>query len=280
MPLYIINIPRCKDRRNHMERLCRDHALECRWIEGIGGKSLKDRELKAKYGDDILSKREHLKGRSLTKAEIGCVLSHLSAYQAILSQNPKIACILEDDVLFPDHFKTLLQSIAVAVEQWDLLLLGHWSYPMPNREKGARGKAFGVNLAPINKVTYKLTEPIEFPFSATGYCITQAAAKKMINYVFPIKAPIDWYTGSSGSMLKLRILSPPCVLPDFSFKSTMTERPISMCHKPKRSWMRQHLHNLLRGMIHSVSNVNLLPKKYGLRKNRFYYFSFNNVPKK
>lgn len=84
--------------------------------------------------EESLKKRFHLDkflqkyGRSVTKGEIGCTLSHLAVYQLITEDSEikedEFCLICEDDVLFNQRFQENLETILTSNINGDILLLG------------------------------------------------------------------------------------------------------------------------------------------------------------
>ncbi|XP_028353596.1 inactive glycosyltransferase 25 family member 3 isoform X1 [Physeter macrocephalus] len=67
-------------------------------------------------------------GRTLTKGEVGCFLSHYSIWEEVVARGLAQVVVFEDDVRFESNFKMRLERLMEEVEAeklpWDLIYLG------------------------------------------------------------------------------------------------------------------------------------------------------------
>nr|XP_058928573.1 inactive glycosyltransferase 25 family member 3 isoform X1 [Kogia breviceps] len=67
-------------------------------------------------------------GRTLTKGEVGCFLSHYSVWEEVVARGLAQVVVFEDDVRFESNFKMRLERLMKEVEAeklpWDLIYLG------------------------------------------------------------------------------------------------------------------------------------------------------------
>lgn len=67
-------------------------------------------------------------GRTLTKGEVGCFLSHYSIWEEVVTRGLAQVVVFEDDVRFESNFKGRLEQLMEEVEAeklpWDLIYLG------------------------------------------------------------------------------------------------------------------------------------------------------------
>jgi GR25 family glycosyltransferase involved in LPS biosynthesis len=94
-PVYYINMDKDKDRRDFMEKQAKNIGKTFTRIPGFNGYSIKNTET------DTVNDITFYNGyEDLTKAEIGCTLSHLIAINTAYNNGDDIALICEDDLLF------------------------------------------------------------------------------------------------------------------------------------------------------------------------------------
>ena len=74
-----------------MIELSNSLGLEFHFINAIYGKDLSQDQVDNVY-DEALSKKEF--GRSLSRGELGCALSHISIYQKMIDEDIEIAIVL------------------------------------------------------------------------------------------------------------------------------------------------------------------------------------------
>lgn len=106
--VYIINLERCKEKKNNMEKQVSKLNLNYKFFKAIDGTN--DEDL-SKYNYKIPNWTDPNSGKPMTRGEIGCALSHYNVWLDInksikngeLSENCKVL-ILEDDVIFLDNF--------------------------------------------------------------------------------------------------------------------------------------------------------------------------------
>jgi len=188
IPIFIVNLKKDTEKKKHMQQLCRQYSLECKFINATYGKELDDVELGKVY-----NKKRALKelGRELTYGEIGCALSHKKIYQKIVNENIENAIIFEDDIIFDNSIHELLGSLKNFPIDWECTLLCYYRiYPTLKR--------YCTNLrdrVPVSK-HLKIVRFIDLMHSTAAYAINFKGAKKLLNELESgIYKPIDHYTG-------------------------------------------------------------------------------------
>ncbi|CAN6959961.1 Glycosyltransferase family 25 protein [Psychrobacter okhotskensis] len=121
--IYIVSLKQDIEKREVISKTLEDFGLEFSFIDAVYGKALSESDLnlyRNKSTGKIISR-----GFSATPGEIGCTLSHLKAYQEIIDRKLKWACILEDDAILDERFKTFIDSFqSAALNPKDLYILG------------------------------------------------------------------------------------------------------------------------------------------------------------
>jgi glycosyl transferase family 25 len=93
--------------------------LDGELVEAVDGQSLTDQQLANCCAPMTIEMRRNY----LTPGAIGCALSHLKALQMMLRRGDECACILEDDLLLPENFPTILEEIAGQITEQEVILL-------------------------------------------------------------------------------------------------------------------------------------------------------------
>ena len=182
IPIFVINLKKDVEKRKHMEYLCKQHNLECKFIDAVYGKDLDEEYISKIYNSD-----ESIRffRRELSRGELGCALSHLSIYKLMVENDIKQAIIFEDDICINEGFLSVIQSIDTFPDDWELVLLGYYQ----RKEKVYR--KYQQQITP----KYKLARLSDVSTGAFGYLLNLKCAKKLINELSTIKQPIDHYTG-------------------------------------------------------------------------------------
>ena len=192
IPIFIINLKKDTNKKQHMETLCEKHNLQCQFTEAVYGKDLDEKSLSKVY-----NKEESIRvlGRGLSKGEIGCALSHLNIYKHMIDHNIKNAIIFEDDVQLTEDFHSLISNIDQFPSDWELVLLGY--YKNCFTEKCSRS-----SLRDRKKITtsHQTVRLIERAYGTHGYLINLQGAKKLFNQLSVIKKPIDHYTSNEANI--------------------------------------------------------------------------------
>jgi len=177
------------------------HGIQPTWFDAVDGRIMSDDEL-ARHVDRVRADQEY---GPLSRAEIGTSLSHLGIYQKMLEQNIPCAVILEDDVELAEDFSVLLdahgsQGLASAfkLEQPVMVQLTHVrrAYRWGRSRLGSR----------------EMVKPHGGVWLTSGYFITQAAARHLLENAYPVFMVADhWRYFESKGWLVIYALSPNTV---------------------------------------------------------------------
>ena len=173
MKIYITNLPRCRDRREHMLRECARFDLEAEVFSGIEGKDLTEAELK-----ELVFAPERNK---LSRGEIGATLCHNGIYRDMMEKNIPIALVLEDDSVFNQDPRPLLDELE-------------------RQTTGAPEVFLLTNRANryIDHGTPRQIGNTKFHHAwnatgANGYVITGKAAANIYAFQTPVRVVCDWW---------------------------------------------------------------------------------------
>ncbi len=235
IPIFIINLRRCPDRKLQITRQLQRMNLAYEIVEAIDGNDISDNEMAVTY-KDVIFYRGFLHSRYLEKGEIGCLLSHLKVFRKIVENDIAFACILEDDVILEKDFPGILDLNVHSDKNWDILLIGH----LPKYENK---KTCYVDCV-IDEFSYYenyfMGIPIEHPKGTHAYIIKKETAKKILDYAYPIRMPADFLWVDNHKIgVKLSLLTPPLAFQDREhFPSTIYNREKPQYINPIMSYYR------------------------------------------
>jgi glycosyl transferase family 25 len=148
------------------------NRLQLDWelVEAIDAQSLTDQQIASHCAPMSTEMRQ----RYLTRGAIGCALSHIKALQIILMRGYERACILEDDLLLPEDFPSILTEMETLVAQSEVILLYWLSFEKQtfDRQTALHLKC-GQVLASSGNADRLL--------SAVGYVVSANSAAKISN---------------------------------------------------------------------------------------------------
>lgn len=117
---YVVNLKKSIDRRSYIENLLSVYDfLNVEFVEAVYGKELSENELKLLFDEELAYKRY---GRRLSRAEIGCTLSHYKCYEKLIESTKDYVLILEDDITILKDISSL-PDIVLKMEQEDPMVL-------------------------------------------------------------------------------------------------------------------------------------------------------------
>jgi glycosyl transferase, family 25 len=172
MRAYLINLPDASERRQRSCSELEAAGLTCTLIEAIRGAHIS-------YPHPSFAERSYIlrQGRRRIDAEVGCYLSHLKAIQAFLDGGDDYGIILEDDILLPAQFRSLIEK-AISLGGFDMLRLssvnsGRWTRTITLDDHYAMGVAFSREKG------------------AGAYLLNRKAALKIVGHYLPMTLPYD-----------------------------------------------------------------------------------------
>ncbi|XP_006024361.1 inactive glycosyltransferase 25 family member 3 [Alligator sinensis] len=168
--IFLINLARRPDRRQRMLSSLLELEVEPLVVEAVDGSALNSSDIK-KLGVDLLpGYYDPFSGRTLTKGEVGCFLSHHYVWKEVVARELGTAVVFEDDVRFEGYFKERLQRLMEELEwaklDWDLIYLGRKQVQSEDEE-------------PVKDVR-NLVVPT-YSYWTLAYIISQQGAQKLIN---------------------------------------------------------------------------------------------------
>lgn len=202
--IKVINLKRRPDRREQVSKVLNDAGVkEFDIVEAVDGKEVKPTVELAKLfaGNDFGSR----------VGVVGCALSHLNLWKALLAdQKTNYYVILEDDITLSEHFKAKFEALKPVFEKEEYVFLGYHMFSK-NREKTRDmyvKESQSIQIAPMDN---NLNIGAGF-----AYSLNKAGAKILIDYIAHngIKHGID-YVVKICSNLKCKELRPQLVFSDW-----------------------------------------------------------------
>ncbi|MDG6473623.1 LPS biosynthesis glycosyltransferase [Glaesserella parasuis] len=202
--IFIISLKN-SPRREFISKRLSDLKLNFEFFDAVYGKDLSEEKLKE---IDFEFYPKHFSARKqMTLGEVGCAMSHIKLYEYIVENNIDNAIILEDDAIVSLYFKEIISDALNKISpKYEILFLDHGKakiYPFPKNLVERYRLARYISPSKNSKRTIIRT---------TGYIITQAGAKRLLEYAYPIRMPSDFLTGAL-QMTHIRAygIEPSCV---------------------------------------------------------------------
>lgn len=121
--IYIVSLEQDVKRREIISKKLENLDLNFSFINAVYGKELSNETLnsiRSKSKGKILDR-----GFLASSGEVGCTLSHITAYENIICNNLSWACILEDDVILDKRFKIFISTFRdTLMDPKNLYILG------------------------------------------------------------------------------------------------------------------------------------------------------------
>jgi len=177
-PIFVINMSASVDRRQACADQLQRLGLTPTFFPAVDGRKLGDAEVSALVDEPGRLRRAP---QALTKAEVGCYLSHLGVLEKIVAEHIPQALVMEDDLLAGDDLPAVLAAIAAReLPPYEMIKLGI-SEPQV--------KPF----TPILRLTEasQLVRHHNVVNSNLAYVITRAGAERFLGYGRPIRYPVD-----------------------------------------------------------------------------------------
>jgi glycosyl transferase, family 25 len=191
VPVFVISLQRAAERRELISRHLQELGVEHRIVDAVDGKAMPEAD----------RARLLAPGQSYHAGVVGCYLSHLAVYQAVVDEDIEVALVLEDDARLSRHTASLLKAGCRNVD-FDYCFLDSDDHNDRGPVFYDRGSA--VELAPGIRA-YQLNEG---PQTLHAYLISREGARKRLGQALPIVKPIDLYDHLPYAITFRHIVSP------------------------------------------------------------------------
>lgn len=227
---FVINLNRAQERWKNIQLQLRALDIDVQRVVAIDAKT-----------DDLPLDRiaplghstKYFFPRELSKGEIGCYLSHILCWKALLESDEKWAVILEDDALLSPRAKNFLMSPKWIPSNIHILQLHTY-------EKQWRCRTIPKYISlPDGSTIHNVIEP---SFGTCCYLIDRWAAKEAMELSSLIASPIDEFLFNFKSPFVQQFpamrINPCCVFHNDANLSTVGEKRFS---RKKPYSLRNHL---------------------------------------
>ncbi|XP_024048711.1 inactive glycosyltransferase 25 family member 3 isoform X1 [Terrapene carolina triunguis] len=167
--IFLINLVRRPDRRQRMLSSLYELEIDPLVVDAVDGSALNSSDIKILGVDLLPGYYDPFSGRTLTKGEVGCFLSHYYIWKEIVARGLEKSVVFEDDVRFEAYFKVrltrLMEELEWAQLDWDLIYLGRKQVNSDDEE-------------PVEDVRNLVVA--EYSYWTLAYIISQRGAQKLI----------------------------------------------------------------------------------------------------
>ncbi len=208
--VFVINLDAAAARRAHAERVIAGLPFAAERLSAVDGRrmAVADRERL------VLPRRfAPANPFPLEPGEIGCFLSHRTAWQAIVDRDLDFGILLEDDVVPTSGFAQAVAALAADPEAWDYVQLHR------GRRRGEPPVAEVGGLA-----LFRATPP---RLVAAAVAVSAGAARKLLAASETIDRPVDafvqlaWVHGVAVDHPATAVVEP---VPEIASASTIQKR--------------------------------------------------------
>lgn len=216
MPIFVVNLAESTDRRERIQEQLDHLGVQAEFFPAVRGKSLDATELATHYDNSSFF-------RPLSPGEIGCALSHVFIYKSIIERNFDYCLILEDDVVIGEQISKIMDSIEAIVSPTspEIILL-------TSLKEYSENDSISLNVDNFKMV------PVIRAGCTHGYIITNAGARALYQYCYPIRKPADWWE-LVQHLITLRGIDPFVIDWDTtSFESFITPGRVSSSSQKKK----------------------------------------------
>jgi len=212
LELYVINLDRSTDRLEHIRTVFGAFDLAFTRVAAIDGANLSEEEF-------ALLARKCQWYKALTRAEVGCLLSHRRCLHLAMRSEAPYTAIFEDDI-------TLSPKIIPLLRNW------HW---IPEGTDMIKLDTAGIvcMTGPLHKLdgdvgNYRLGRLLNKHFCTGGYIVARQAAARLYQITESAFAPIDeiYYNPDCGilPLFNIQQMVPAPVI-QAGFASTVRAHP-------------------------------------------------------
>ena len=225
MKRYVINLDRSEERLIHIKSIFTKQGLGFTRVKAVDGHSLSEEQF-----DELTRIRKWPK--KLTRAEVGCFLSHLECWRLIAEGDEPYGAVFEDDIKLSAHAHQFLKNANWVPEGCDIVKLD-------TAQIVCVLKKFDTELAD----NYKLGRLVTKHYCSGGYIISKACARRLYDEVKLVTAPIDeiMYNPECGVFGSLNIEQIfPAIVVQIGLTSTiLLERKKAKTIKPDRQFLQK-----------------------------------------
>lgn len=176
-PVFVVSLARATERRADIARRLEESQIAHKIIDAVDGAKVD----MAALGDRVknIGLAAVKNGVAFDRGSLGCYLSHYQLWERMAREKIPHAVIMEDDARWTDDFAPIVGEVVNCKWRWDVVLL-HGDI-----RRGAKR-----TICPLG-ARHHLVQYQRHPFALVAYLISQAGAKKLVDYCRDIRLPID-----------------------------------------------------------------------------------------
>jgi len=193
-PIWVVNLDRSPDRWAQTQEELAKQGLQADRFPATDGKAMTDAELE----EGATWWARHF----CTPGMIGCFMSHLRIWKAVVAQGLECVIVFEDDVVphnnFKHSIKAVLEELEALPDGWDICLLGAIGCVNPIREplhmRFYELGPGGGRPAPKGSRTRSLSDHIFVPRRPAGthaYMVSKSGAQKLAKQLPKARYHVD-----------------------------------------------------------------------------------------
>lgn len=204
---WVINLDRDRERLQRVAQQLEPTGLAWTRLSAVYG-----RDLPAAEQDRLLDRAtyRHRHGMEPALGELGCYLSHVAVFRALLASPHSAALVLEDDVLLTPALVPVLQGLMRHAGRWDMVKLSQVHSGTP--------QAY-LDVAPGHRLAVMLSRCT----GSSAYLVNRRAAQAYVDGLLPMKLPYDHVFDQGWTFgLKVRMVTPTPCIHDEDIATTIT----------------------------------------------------------
>ena len=237
LQILVITLKQSLDRQAKASAELSKVPFDWRFLDAVDG-----RKLNYPIPEYQAQKVKKLLGFELTPNEIGCFLSHRSAWQSCIDQNvPTI--VFEDDFVILPHFEQVINTLLSNPQDWELVRL---QAILQSKDQSVRAYD-----------QFNLVANQGDPLGATAYLLSPSAASELLAHATQIYEPLDHFLEHYQKHSIRMLAAKPYPVDISKVESTIADRPSD--RKPTKGW-KKNLRSLNRQIDRVFSKEPWFPK--------------------
>ena len=192
MKVFVINLETSRERRQYMERQLAALDIPAEFFPAVDGRRLTEDEV-GQLSNQVWFRR--YVGREMTRADLGCSLSHILVYRKIVEENLPCALVLEDDAWLTPALVPLIRELERDIDQLpcDVVLLSECITSSEN----------------IWRRGYYFLSPVVSAYFTHAYVVSLRGARRLMNNLYPVALPADaWNWLHRHRMIRIAAIHP------------------------------------------------------------------------
>lgn len=176
MNIFVISLADAAQRRAQIQSQLSALHLPFSWLEAVDARQWSEKDIEPFL--DKKSLYENMNHKPMAGA-IGSHLSHMKAYEALLSSTDDAWLILEDDAIISDQLPKIMVTLSSAMKHVDILFLCDRRADKPSIKIGDLDHTHALHVKKYSNL------------GSTGYVINRRAAHAMLSHYKAFGIEVD-----------------------------------------------------------------------------------------